>query len=1309
MNSPKNPLFRNLHKRGFALVVTLVLMVLLAILALGLLSLSSLELRTTGAQQSQALARQNAIFAMNLAIGELQKNLGPDQRTSATAGLTDARFETNNPNWVGAWNTEGGFRGWLVSGNENIPQPTNEATDVTGSSISFDPSIPPTQNSSNSTGWAFGASSAAQLVGENSTGTTGLDRAQHVFAPVIDLKSKTTSEVTGRYAWWVGDEGTKANIGMDVVAPQLASQMVDHLKFRKATPNRGFPTLGVPWTEWISDNDDSPIAQASGKIVSRNQIPLVNRNLASQEKAMFHDFTTISKGVLSDSKHGGLRKDFSIAFELPEPAFRNSEFSRVLTGGELEPNTAYATNHSGRVNGTFAGRSTKTAVNFRDRSWPNNQVFRGPTFDLLRDHYQLYRRVTNPFSANASINSQVFMPNVQNTTGRDNRLRAPYADYHRSENPPHYYIDIGTNFEVTDTYSTDGRQRERIRPMTTELVPEMIRFTYSFALQSHRDVSDPSKFNLRWLYSPYFVLHNPYNVRLNSDGMWFRITRQELQFELQRDNGTGNWVDASEVGSIRSTLYRYFGNDTNIERGGGTVKGELAHEAVDYLLTDNGNPQGRIVLQPGETKLFVAAGATPISIVNLFSPGANRTFPLQAVNQPDDLSFSTGFYMDVLRRDRTAAEVQADDARGKKGFEVARKMQFLSNEKIKVSRIHNDGISNKPEPWKPTFAAAANEYHSIWSKMVPAGLPVGPLTLGVNQSWDQVNSMHFFADRYWTGVTNPVNRTEMSVISLEAPPDGPRRYIGKTDMYLKPANDGPGRDNNFSLTTHNPRAMVQNMTMTGAQGPTSGRGPATWTGSIEAFDIGGSNSPDFNARFWGTATRLNEGGQRLVTLFDVPRAPLSSIAAFQNANVTRLGNTPAYAIGNSYASPYVPSNGLWWNRSNYYIVDHSYVYNEALFDSYYFSGVNPGHTASNWNNTLSGPSVSLNNDPTNLSFLQTSINAWRTGATPLLNSRMKFSIPPSLQASDADDDLDLATSYNATQASLATAADLRPHNTIAAYIENEGAFNINSTSIPAWRAILAGFRGAAVDHFNTSGNLAVSLNNATAPFPRGSVPGAGPTTGSDAKLWNGFRNLSDVEIQSLAANIVAEIKARSRAISRPFTTIGEFVNRRPGNQSDPFALKGALQAAIDASGVNSPSNLTNEPPIPSDTNSRSTRGGQETNAIPFQNPAALVPATISGTPQWLTQADLLELIGPQMSARSDSFVIRSYGESVNPKTGKVEGRAWLEATVQRGTDFVDPTNHPALPLTSPEFTAINDNLGRRFRLISFRWLSPEEI
>ncbi|MCB1130480.1 MAG: hypothetical protein KDN05_05075, partial [Verrucomicrobiae bacterium] len=87
---------------GFALVVTLSLMILIALLSVGLLSLATISLRTAGASSSTAEARANARLALMMAVGQLQKVAGQDQRVTASAGLGGS---TTNSRWVGVWRT----------------------------------------------------------------------------------------------------------------------------------------------------------------------------------------------------------------------------------------------------------------------------------------------------------------------------------------------------------------------------------------------------------------------------------------------------------------------------------------------------------------------------------------------------------------------------------------------------------------------------------------------------------------------------------------------------------------------------------------------------------------------------------------------------------------------------------------------------------------------------------------------------------------------------------------------------------------------------------------------------------------------------------------------------------------------------------------------------------------------------------------------------------------------------------------------------------------------------------------------------
>src|SRR5690606_5860929 len=113
------------------------------------------EARIANQTLQDAKARQNALWALNLALGELQQHTGPDQRVSAKADIVipdelEIEPETTgeeardvvadywnsgkNRNWTGVWkntnttefdpndptlaNATPGLQSWLVSGNE---------------------------------------------------------------------------------------------------------------------------------------------------------------------------------------------------------------------------------------------------------------------------------------------------------------------------------------------------------------------------------------------------------------------------------------------------------------------------------------------------------------------------------------------------------------------------------------------------------------------------------------------------------------------------------------------------------------------------------------------------------------------------------------------------------------------------------------------------------------------------------------------------------------------------------------------------------------------------------------------------------------------------------------------------------------------------------------------------------------------------------------------------------------------------------------------------------------------------------------
>jgi len=194
----------------------------------------------------------------------------------------------------------------------------------------------------------------------------------------------------------------------------------------------------------------------------------------------------------------------------------------------------------------------------------------------------------------------------------------------------------------------------------------------------------------------------------------------------------------------------------------------------------------------------------------------------------------------------------------------------------------------------------------------------------------------------------------------------------------------------------------------------------------------------------------------------------------------------------------------------------------------------------------------------------------------------------------------------------------------------------------------------------------------------------------DEDQWIGRRVLSEEEIEQLARAIVKEVRKRG-----PFLSLADFVNRRVGNDKD-LARAGAIQSALDSKDV--PINTAWQ---------GSDRGISNAVSGRFAFPEAEQGPSGYGMPGIVKQADILTPIAPILSARSDSFIVRAYGESVD-KDGKILARAWCEATVERSKSFVDTSDAPETAIASLKSQA-NKTFGRRYEMTSFRWLHPDEV
>jgi hypothetical protein len=108
----------------------------------------------------------------------------------------------------------------------------------------------------------------------------------------------------------------------------------------------------------------------------------------------------------------------------------------------------------------------------------------------------------------------------------------------------------------------------------------------------------------------------------------------------------------------------------------------------------------------------------------------------------------------------------------------------------------------------------------------------------------------------------------------------------------------------------------------------------------------------------------------------------------------------------------------------------------------------------------------------------------------------------------------------------------------------------------------------------------------------------------------------------------------------------------------------------------------------------------------YRYPDAAVGKSAYGFPGWTRQADILRPLAPILSARDDTFVIRTHGDA-RDDDGNVVSRAVCEAIVRRTRDYVDPAD--AADITGTPTSNVNQTFGRRFEVVSFRWLNPAEI
>lgn len=1225
---------------GFALVIALSLMVFLLLLTLSVSTLIRVEFKTAENSKSTNLARQNALLGLNNALGVLQATAGNDQRVTATGALWKSPA-AGTENLVGVWSSEdnngdgkpdGNFVRWLIS-NDDANSTASSKTD----SLTFISTDRPVLNKSSGE-YSVTSPDYVTLVGAGSVAQSDpLQSPQAVVAQKLPIQNHS-GNASGKYAWWVGDEGLKvrANLIADnnVLHPTLSVQRSGV----EAIPNLDFIPQNDSALDKISNNKELLM------LPGIKSTPTAIQQAALKEN--FHNLSVWSTGLHTDTKNGGLKRDLSLLFEMQDQEYDSSsgDFMTSIVEQELDYTGA-------------PGPKGTLPLLFKQQITSGDGFIYGPSFDLLRDYYRLYKGI-NPLTATTKPTldrnwSHTYFPGkawfLNNGAGTENKawaktLAALYWRVHTSTNSPHTNKTamIQSNADGDRFYNLDS-QINVVRPTKGAYLPYLSRFTLFAATTAYdpsgaTGASATGPYDVEMLLQPYIQLHNPYNVRIEAPRMRFLISLRNVQISAYRSK----WISplhttgSDPIPSLLDTVFSGgYNNPANQFTHADSNIGEMVMEI----------PQ--VTYEPGEIKVFtadtsVAAWANSLPMLEVG--------PITNTNGGIRLEISNHSFL-----------CDHDNHPSSSGLELFK--EIPANERFAAKLL--------VENW---FKVG----YEIWNN-------------DLNQ-YDTAGSYFAYLKDTSTGITgNNATLTSGLNTTFALPITD---YIGDAipnislDFFIKPLDFNDPDLTNVSEKTF-PNFILSNpLAASFSRGGAADfeAGGLTNLIQIQSEQIS-SNSQMFNLQTadggtWGY-DHGRYGSARSVIL-EIPQTPLQSIGQLQHASLSANAYHPAMNIGNSFSSPYISGPTKTYERRTVVIdgVDREYVFydlpyltNESIWDRYYFSSIAPrsGDSSYSSNNPSSATDPYVTDIP---QLIDDVINNQATFANPRMH------ILPTEQ-----------TNAQVKQ-------QLKDFQQSAANLCVAGAFNINSASVEAWKALLAGYQSIAVKYYNEKNGYAEDIaTQAAAKFVRQSVPADSGTSVStaynDDSVWSGFLALTDGELQALAMQIVSETRARAanrgggKTTPVPCLTLAQFVNREPSIQID--STEGLLQAAIDDSGINSVK-YSGAPDFSTTAYNASIDNNYPINGYSI-NTALVAPGT-------LIQADILRAIAPVISARSDTFKIRSYGETLNIE-GDVEGKAWCEAIVQRITQPVSPdSNDQWLP---------NDNLGRRFKIIALRWLQEDEV
>ncbi|MDR1497761.1 MAG: hypothetical protein LBS59_05030, partial [Puniceicoccales bacterium] len=1180
------------------------------------------------------------------------------------------KWQNKHPYWTGVWDTSDDARppSWLVSGQfqlRSLAKKTAYEGDLYKTPWVAVPKPNPTE-------YVTLLSSLPSAI-ENS--------AEHPFdtrviAPLVPILSPDKTPL-GNFAYYVADEGVKGRLNLhDAFARKTPDSVFSHS--RVLAPARAAAELFPRWESLKTDDKlhaGYVINTAGYANLPKLSHIFAGLNNTNPANTYSHAVTAYSQGVLSDVRHGGLKHDLSLLFELPSETFR----TKTVYGVGLNGKDPTHNNGTGTLNMTATTGHGSGDGSVKDLKWDpqlepmtlvdnrarilSRPVFnvsfggkniRGPAWELMRNYYRLYKE------GDDDIRESPGWPNFV-----DGALRArtfyPGITAHRNFNGEAIsHIFNSQNAGGDDVFAQDFWKGGSPIPRVTKIATPayMARYILGFGLQKTSDGT------LRLILIPIVGIRNPFNVPLRLVG-----------------NGVEAEGKSGRV-AIRCALRKYASTTFTFILDGGTTTPTIS---MDDLFARQGVNYGG----GGSLAIYIPADITiPPGETWVFSP-SDRDVAVLTKSLIAERGFNQlgGFYLDRLNNGQPLNIKENSSIRVRIGYNpsggsynsgtfIREQISSWPNDQHIPGGSVDDNCGEHSEPFMILFdpAVAFDDTPEDWGSgiLYSVEYPVsnipenGSIPVGITEFLEKPAGAEFKTPFPLYAMSNPLTSTKR--------PDAQVRWAARGTQY------------GFKSTTPSWHFRLRKAT--------------SWE---ELLEVSGYSAYGGNS--------ITSKGQTKFISAHIPRAPMVTLGQFQSACLSVVDHQPLYSVGHSFATPFVKPDSVYYTANNWTRYDHTWLLNATLWDKFYFSTIAPEVDPS-------GSGVPV------VKRQQYQVwNDFLDGKEPLINQQFVFS----QTADKANAKKLLETNHSYRQS--------------AGFLLQNGTFNINATDERAWRTVLGSTHETPVPTMNNNSGVWSGVEKTDdTPFPRfipivGSSGNGGLKNNSgiaDAASWKGGKALNSTQIEKLARAIALKIRTRlatlgyrtkyssptGETLCRPFFSLAEFINRSLTNdetgkiglvQSAIFYADSKLGAAINT-GMKQSHDLT-----PASLR-KADQGAFYAPEIAEISDGNILMA--SGAPGALLQGDILQIIGSKISPRSDTFVIRAYGDTASKAGTHIAARAYIEAVVQRLPDYVDPSNkntpdlHPDKDAWDPndrKINPINIYLGRRFRVISTRWLAGNEI